>query len=293
MDYRIQDNGIDADSFEAIAQLAYRESGLQLAAEKTSMIQSRLRHRLRALSIPGFQAYSAFVCSEEGRDERRHMISALTTNVSHFFREKHHFETLKRVIEKRLLPRLKTGDRVRIWSAGCSNGQEAFSIALTLLETAPEIGDMDIRILATDIDTKVIEFAKSASYPERLISGVPEGLLHKYFIRRTDEDEICFQANEKLRNLVRFNELNLLAKWPLRHGMDAIFCRNVVIYFDVETQNRLWPRFHQVLNPDGYLFLGHSERIGDPQSMGFMTDGPTTYRPLQAHGNKLSKPGED
>ncbi|WP_299863946.1 protein-glutamate O-methyltransferase CheR [uncultured Roseobacter sp.] len=276
------DTAIDAKSFEAIAQLAYSESGLQLAAEKMSMIQSRLRHRLRALDIPNFENYSAFVCSDDGRHERRHMISALTTNVSHFFREKHHFDVLQKCVVDDFLPRLKSGDRVRIWSAGCSNGQEAFSIAMSLLEAAPDIDEMDIRILATDIDANVVQFAKAATYPDRLISGIPEELLQKYFSRRREKDETVFCANSKLRSLVRFNELNLLSKWPMKQSMDVIFCRNVVIYFDTETQNRLWPRFHQILNPNGYLFLGHSERIADPQASGFETDGPTTYRPMNS-----------
>ncbi|WP_299827755.1 protein-glutamate O-methyltransferase CheR [uncultured Roseobacter sp.] len=284
------DTVIDAKSFEAIAHLAYRESGLQLAVEKTSMIQSRLRHRLRALNIPDFENYSAFVCSDEGRQERRHMISALTTNVSHFFREKHHFDRLQKCVTRDFLPRLRNGDRVRIWSAGCSNGQEAFSIAMSLLEVAPDIAEMDIRILATDIDSTVIGFSKAASYPDRLTSGIPNELLQKYFVKRTEREETVFCANEKLRSLIRFNELNLLSEWPMRHSMDVIFCRNVVIYFDVETQNRLWPRFHQILHPDGILFLGHSERIADPQATGFETDGPTTYRPMNASGQISLEP---
>lgn len=282
------DTAIDPKSFEAIARLAYSESGLQLAAEKMSMIQSRLRHRLRALNIPDFENYSAFVCSDDGRQERRYMISALTTNVSHFFREKHHFDILQNFAENEFLPRLRNGDRIRIWSAGCSNGQEAFSIAMSLLEIEPDISEMDIRILATDIDANVVQFSKTATYPDRLISGIPNELLNKYFFRKMEKEETVFLANEKLRSLVRFNELNLLSKWPMKQSMDVIFCRNVVIYFDAETQNRLWPRFQQILHPNGYLFLGHSERIADPQASGFETDGPTTYRPMNSTSQILS-----
>lgn len=285
------DTAIDPKSFEAIAQLAYNESGLQLATEKMSMIQSRLRHRLRALNIPDFENYSAFVCSDHGRQERRHMISALTTNVSHFFRERHHFDVLRKCVVNDFLPRLRKGGRIRIWSAGCSNGQEAFSIAMSLLETEPDIDEMDVRILATDIDAKVIQFSKTATYPDRLISGIPDELLQKYFFSKIEKEEAVFSANKKLRNLVRFNELNLLSKWPMKQNMDAIFCRNVVIYFDAETQNRLWPRFQKILHPNGYLFLGHSERISDPYASGFETDGPTTYRPMNST-NKISSTSE-
>lgn len=282
---RSESSGMDLRSFEAIASLAYVESGLQLAVEKTSMIQSRLRHRLRVLNIPNFETYSAFVCSEDGRQERRHMISALTTNVSHFFREEHHFKVLRDFASSDLLPRLRSGEKVRIWSAGCSNGQEAFSIAMTLLELDPNICDLDVRILATDIDARVIEFSQAAAYPERLVTGIPTELLTKYFKKETSQNEFVYYANQKLRNLVSFKELNLLSSWPMQQKMDAIFCRNVVIYFDLQTQNRLWPRFHQQLKPDGYLFLGHSERIGDTQTAGFETDGPTTYRPNSGNGN--------
>lgn len=282
MSDQLGNSGITAESFAAIAQLAYRESGLQLAAEKTSMIQSRLRHRLRALNIPDFDNYSAFVCSDDGRSERRHMISALTTNVSHFFREKHHFEVLSKHLKQDLLPRLRSGQKTRIWSAGCSNGQEAFSIAMTILDLAQDTHDLDVRILATDIDAKVVRFASEARYPERLTSGVPEAKLNQYFTKDVEGGETIFSANQKLREMVTFKELNLLAEWPMRQEMDIIFCRNVVIYFDLETQNRLWPRFRKILKPDGYLFLGHSERIADPETVGFKTDGPTTYRPVSA-----------
>ncbi|MEP2474732.1 protein-glutamate O-methyltransferase CheR [Roseobacter sp.] len=289
MTSNIKDKHIDPASFKAIAQLAYRECGLQLAAEKMSMIQSRLRHRLRALDIADFEKYSSFVCSEQGRDERRHMISALTTNVSHFFRENHHFEVLRSTLTNDLIPKLKLGQSVRIWSAGCSNGQEALSIAMTALDCNPEILDLDFRILATDIDPKVIEFAQNSTYPERLTTGIPESFLKRFFSSQEKGGEIHFQAIEKVRKLVSFRELNLISSWPMKQKMDVIFCRNVVIYFDSETQSHLWPRFHQALKPKGYLFLGHSERIVEPQNVGFSTEGPTAYMRTDATTSAMSK----
>ncbi|WP_300055008.1 protein-glutamate O-methyltransferase CheR [uncultured Roseobacter sp.] len=279
---QVSDNGITAESFDAIAQLAYRESGLQLAVEKTSMIQSRLRHRLRALNIPDFEGYSAFVCSEAGRQERRHMISALTTNVSHFFREKHHFDVLSQALKQKMLPDLRAGKQVRIWSAGASNGQEALSIAMTLLKVDPAVSDFDVRILATDIDANVIKFANEARYPERLTSGIPNHDLDRYFSKEVEGAESFYYPNKALKDLITFRELNLLSSWPMKQKMDVIFCRNVVIYFDLKTQNNLWPRFHNILKSDGYLFLGHSERIAEPEVAGFRTSGPTTYRPVFA-----------
>lgn len=271
-------DNIDPVSFDAIAKLTYSESGLLLAVEKKSMIQSRLRHRLKALNLSDFAQYSAFVCSEKGLEERRQMISALTTNVSHFFREKHHFDLLESNLHSVLLPKLKSSGSVRIWSAGCSNGQEAMSIVMTLLEIKPELANMNLKVLATDIDPQVLEFAKNAKYPERMTTGIPTNLIKKYFTCGEDLNERVFTAKDCLKALISFKELNLLSDWPMRQAMDVIFCRNVLIYFDQETQNRLWPRFRDLLAPGGLLFLGHSERIPDPENYGFNTHGPTTYR---------------
>jgi chemotaxis protein methyltransferase CheR len=270
---------LDPASFRAIADLAYRESGLTLVEEKATMIQSRLRHRLRALGLQSFNAYCDLIGSDAGRDERRQLISALTTNVSHFFREKHHFDTLVQAFQRRL-PHLRAGGQLRIWSAGCSNGQEAVSAMITLLEHCPELTNMDLRILGTDIDPQVVAFARAGIYPDRLMGGVPQDLRQKYFDRSEGpEGEALFTVSPRIRQMIRFNELNLLTKWPMSRPFDLIFCRNVVIYFDAVTQANLWPRFHKALKPDGLLFLGHSERITDPARVGFDCTGPTTYAP--------------
>jgi chemotaxis protein methyltransferase CheR len=273
---------LDSQSFKAIAKLAYDESGLQLVAEKTSMIQSRLRHRLRALGLEDFGSYAQFVCSNEGLEERRQMISALTTNVSHFFRENHHFEILVNEAVASLIGRVRAGGRLRLWSAGCSNGQEAYSMTISLLEKYPDLVDLDFKVLATDIDPKVVDFARKGVYSDRLVGGVPATLLNKYFSTGGSE-EIEYTANDILRQIIVFKELNLLAAWPMKAQMDAIFCRNVVIYFDLKTQNALWPRFRQQLSDVGYLFLGHSERIADPIAAGFRNVGPTCYRPVNSN----------
>jgi chemotaxis protein methyltransferase CheR len=272
---------LDAKSFQMIADLAYRESGLQLVSEKTSMIQSRLRKRLTSLNFPDFNQYCDFVCSENGIQERRHMISALTTNVSHFFREKHHFDALREHVLRRTIAELEAGGRLRIWSAGCSNGQEALSIAMSLLESAPKIAHLDARILATDIDPEVVAFANNAMYPARMMNGVSANLIDKYFDPVSSTTETQFRAKTVLRDMITFKELNLLTDWPMKREFDVIFCRNVVIYFDKPTQNRLWPKFRSVLAADGLMFLGHSERIVDPATVGFANVGPTTYTPTK------------
>ena len=273
------DISLDPESFRAIAKLAYRESGLTLVEEKSRMIQSRLRPRLRELGLQDFAQYSAFVSSDAGSDERKQLISALTTNVTHFFRENHHYKTLAEVMDARL-DDLRKGARMRIWSAGCSNGQEAYSAAMTLLERCPDARQLDLRILATDIDPQVVSFARRGTYAARLMNGVSELLRGRYFDRETCGAEDVFTAKAELKSLIHFNELNLLAPWPMRGSFDVIFCRNVVIYFDAATQTGLWPRFHKALRADGRLFLGHSERIAAPETLGFYSDGPTSYRPL-------------
>ena len=276
------DTTLPPSSFKAIADLTYAISGLILVAEKTSMIQSRLRHRLRALNMPDFDSYSRYVCSDQGLDERRQMISALTTNVSHFFRERHHFDILADTILPMHLPRLRAGGRLRIWSAGCSNGQEACSIAITLLDRAPELGELDLRILATDIDPQVVRYATHGRYRPQQMGGVDDALLSRYFHSNGSGAEQCYVAGPALRRVIRYRELNLLSPWPMQQPIDVIFCRNVVIYFDQTTQSTLWPRFRDALSPNGWLFLGHSERIADSDAAGFRSDGPTAYRPVTA-----------
>lgn len=269
-----KDAKIERGAFDAIAALAHREFGLHIAPEKMKMVQSRLRHRLSELGLEDFDAYSALVCSSDGNDERRHMVSALTTNVSHFFREPHHFELLS----KYMMPNLRSGigksDRVRIWSAGCSNGQEPYSIVMHLLREEPSLASRDFKVLATDVDPKVIAFATQGEYAARQATGI-SGQDKSAF---TTEDGDMIAVSEHVRSLITFRELNLLSRWPMRHQFDVIFCRNVVIYFDLETQEELWRRFHQVLKPRGLLFLGHSERVAAPAKFGFTTIGTTAYQ---------------
>ncbi|WP_299612892.1 protein-glutamate O-methyltransferase CheR [uncultured Tateyamaria sp.] len=267
---------MDDQVFEALAALAHRESGIKLAREKKLMVQSRLRHRLRALNLDAFSDYSDHVLSDHGANERRFMISALTTNVSHFFREAQHFD----LMSDRLMPEFKRraaqGERIRIWSAGCSNGQEAYSIAMHLLSQEPTLATADLRILGTDIDPRVIEFARVGQYSSAQLKGVsPENI--EQFTSANEGDENLRTINENLKAMVSFQELNLLSDWPMRFPFDAIFCRNVVIYFDQPTQERLWPRFSRALARDGLFFLGHSERILAPSKFDLKSVGPTAY----------------
>lgn len=266
--------GLSEASFASISALAKAEAGLVLPVSKLTMVQSRLRHRLTALGMSCYTDYANFVSSTDGETERRNMISALTTNVSHFFREKHHFDIFKDQALPALVQKARSGQPVRIWSAGCSSGQEPYSISMMIHEAAPELIEKDTLILATDIDAKILEKAEAGIYADQQISGIPEDIRAKY-LKATPEGHA---VSPTLRRLIRFRELNLLRDWPMRNRFDVIFCRNVVIYFDAATQDTLWPRFENALAPNGWFFLGHSERVSDAHAPRFHSIGMTAYR---------------
>ncbi len=269
---------LDTAAFVRVTKIALAAAGLSIPDSKRTMVQSRLARRLKVTGIPTFDQYLDHVEGPDGATELEQMVSALTTNVSHFFREDHHFAALREKVLPGLLERARQGGRIRIWSAGCSTGQEPYSIAMTLLEADNKIDTHDVKILASDIDLKVLAAAKAGQYDDRQVQSIPEALLARYFDRSRGEDGEWFSAKDRIRSLVSFRQLNLMAQWPMRGGFDAIFCRNVVIYFSEETQAALWPRFHSALMPGGWFFLGHSERIHDPGKIGFDTVGVTTYR---------------
>ncbi|GGX64321.1 chemotaxis protein methyltransferase [Tateyamaria omphalii] len=267
---------LDDQQFDAIAALAYRECGLKLEHEKKLMVQSRLRHRLRALNLDSFSSYSEHIASRVGFDEHRLMISALTTNVSQFFREAHHF----RLLSDRLMPlfrqRIQENERIRIWSAGCSKGQEPYSIAMHLLRSEPKLATADFKILGTDIDPSVVAQARTAQFTSLELHGVSTEDIGNFTVSCGDGQSSRRMCDD-LTRIVSVNELNLFDDWPMRFAFDAIFCRNVVIYFDQSKQTQLWPRFNRALTTTGMLFLGHSERVLSPQAHGFRSVGPTTY----------------
>lgn len=264
-------------AFARITAIAHREAGLFIADGKAAMVRTRLARRLRALKLSDFESYCSYVESSEGRDELGMMISALTTNVSHFFREDHHFETLKKTILPGLIEKARQGEKIRIWSAGCSNGQEPYSIAMTLLESnIPH--NADIKILASDIDPNVVAHGREGLYPSTMATGLDEAHRDKYFTREVMDTDEAWRAKPELKSLISFRVLNLLQPWPMHGKFDVIFCRNVVIYFDAPTQDKLWERFANILKPSGWLFLGHSERVSHGAMSKFKNSGMTTYQ---------------
>ncbi len=251
------DLAYDARDFERIAALLYARTGIVLRAGKESLVFSRLARRIRELNLVSFDAYCDRLQGPDGDSELSFMIDRLTTNTTKFFREAHHFEQLERdVIE----PLKRAGRRrLRIWSAACSLGHEPYSIAAIVSAAIPDIGAWDARILATDIDGTAIAKGREALYPSAEAKDAPPPYAARMFQPAEQAGLVRIAAH--LRDLVVFKKLNLHDVWPMSGPFDAIFCRNVVIYFDTEAQKRLFSRMATMLAAEGRLFIGHSESL--------------------------------
>ena len=271
--------------FRMISDLANGRYGLFLQPSKKALVHSRLAKRLRALNLGSFQEYCDLLARPEGNDEQPHLLSALTTNVTHFFREVHHFEYLRDTIAPILIAKAKNGHAVRLWSSACSTGQEAYSMAAALVAADPAVHQHDIKVLATDIDPKVIKTAREGVYPSEQIAAIPA----QWQSRLTASGPAgCgkIAMDDRLKSLISFGELNLVDAWPMQRKFDVIFCRNAAIYFDKTTQARLWQRFASALADDGYLMIGHSERLSGPSQGAFKNIGITTYQLQRNEGDK-------
>lgn len=267
--------GFERSDFEFIATTLYEDAGIHLPSTKANLVYSRLAKRLRALGLESFRDYCSLIGSEDGITERAQMIAALTTNVTRFFREPHHFEHMKEHILAPAVKEIRGGQRLRIWSAGCSSGQEPYSIALSILGLLPDARSYDVRILATDINPQVLETARRGVYTSEEIAGIPPELRRSWLEPAGAGHS---RLDEGPRGLITFRQLNLITAWPMRGPFDAVFCRNVVIYFDEKTQMRLLNRISSLIRPGGYLYLGHSERLVGPAEVLFKLDGTTVYR---------------
>lgn len=260
--------------FHQIAALVHGEAGIMLPESKVSLVYSRLAKRLRVIGLRSFRDYCELVESGEGADERQALIAAMTTNVTKFFREPHHFEHLVHTALPPLVTAARKGAKLRIWSAGCSSGEEPYTIALTLLSLMPEAADHDVLILASDLDPDMLARGQAASYPQTRLGDIPANMRGRYI---EPGSENMFRFSTDVRSLIRFRQLNLLHEWPMKGTFDIIFCRNVMIYFDQPTQDGIWKRYAQKLNPGGTLCIGHSERIATEQ-FPFDLVAQTTYK---------------
>jgi len=257
----------NAEHFRLISERIYKFSGIRLPEAKREMVYARLSRRLRALGIGSFDDYVQFLELEPA--EWEHCTNALTTNVTSFYREEHHFRTLA------LHARAHAGEAAfRVWSAGCSTGEEPYTLAMCLAEA---LGDAPFEVLATDLDTQVLATARQGVYPLQSVLKLPEERQKRFFQRGTGRHEGRARVRREIAARVEFRRLNLMdAEWPVEPGLDAIFCRNVMIYFDKPTQARLIERFATLIRPQGLFFAGHAESLLD-NGRHFRLRGQTVY----------------
>lgn len=268
-----QDYEFGDREFRRISAMAYETARLNLHQGKKLLVQNRLRKRLRALGLSGFKEYLRYL--EENPEEIRIMVDCLTTNFTRLFREREHFDFLR----DEVLPWLDEAgfERLRFWSAGCSSGEEPYSLAVYLREYLENVDQRDVLILATDISLRALSRAREGLFREEQLEEVPAQWKFKYFRKCRVEGEDFFQVTPEISRLVRFRYLNLADPWPMKGLFQVIFCRNVMIYFDKETQQEMVNRFYRYLVPGGYFFVGHSEsltRIRNP----FLHRRPSVYR---------------
>ncbi len=266
--------------FRRIARMLHDDVGITLSETKAPLVYARLVKRLRVLGLRSFRDYCIIVGHASGAGERQTMAAALTTNVTRFFREPHHYDHFRRVQLPALAERARKGGRVRLWSAGCSSGEEAYSLALTVLAACPQAARLDVKILATDIDDSMLEQAREGFYSDHAVAPIDRALRRRWFGRERDRNgERQWSVGPELRAMVAFKAHNLNGVWPMRGPFQTIFCRNVAIYFEEEVQAELWRRMAPMLSSDGLLYLGHSERI---TSVDFEHAGMTVYRRARA-----------
>jgi chemotaxis protein methyltransferase CheR len=248
------------EDFTALRALVHQVTGISLAETKRNLVYGRLSRRLRTLRLDSFAQYRRLLESEPDGLEMVEFCNAITTNLTSFFRESHHFEYLRQQILAPLA-NVRPGQRVRIWSAGCSTGEEPYSIAMTVCEALGESPRIDLKILATDLDSNVLARARSGSYSAEQVKGISDNRLGRFFDQVDDNGMPAYLVKSSVSRLITFKQLNLMHELPMRGPLDVIFCRNVVIYFDKDTQRRLFQRFARLQKPKDVLFIGHSESM--------------------------------
>jgi chemotaxis protein methyltransferase CheR len=257
--------------FRRISQLVYQLSGISLQTGKEALVRSRLTRRLQALGLVNFDTYVDMIEGQASGTELRAMIDALTTNKTNFFREPEHFDYLR----NRVLPH-RSAEPMRFWCAGCSTGEEPYTLAIVLTEELPETERSVCRILATDLSDRVLAQAREGIYGVDRLEEVPAMSLKRHFTPVAGRQPPVYSVNNRIRSMVSFARLNLMDDWPMSGPFDVIFCRNVMIYFDLPTRRSLAARFWSLLRPGGHLFVGHSESLTQ-SSLGFRYVQPAVY----------------
>ncbi len=262
------------EQFERISGIVYRICGIDLHSGKEVLVRARLAKRLRALSLTTFDQYMEHLDNDTSGSELTTMIDSLTTNKTYFFRESQHFDHLGSSV----LPELQAkGAPIRIWSAGCSTGEEPYTLAIVAKKHLPNSGSIDLKILATDISFRVLQTAREGVYQQDQLQDVPVRMMSDYFTCIQPKTPREYRVKDNLRSIIKLARLNLMESWPMKGPFQVIFCRNVMIYFDKATQERLVQRYWDILAPGGYLYVGHSESL-TATSHRFKYIGPAIYR---------------
>ncbi len=264
--------------FQRLRDLVYARTGIALSEAKRELVYGRLARRLRKLKFESFAEYCELV-EREDSDELQELTNAITTNLTSFFRENYHFEQLAAEALPQIEAKRSAARRLRIWSAGCSTGEEPYSLAVVLREALAHLPNWDIKLLATDIDSKVVATAAAGVYAADRFKGVSTERVRNWFPQAAGRSGF-FEASAELKALVTFRQLNLLDAWPMKGPFDVIFCRNVVIYFDKATQRKLFDRMADMQEPGGWLFIGHSENLHNVTNR-YKLVGRTVYRRLE------------
>lgn len=244
-------------NFDDIRNFVFKNAGISLSEAKRELVYSRLARRLRQLDLTDFNIYCKLLEDENG-GEFVHCINAITTNLTFFFREPHHFDYLADHVIPEIIEK-SSANKIRIWSAGCSTGEEPYTLAMVLKENTP--AESDIKILATDLDSNVVAHAVAGIYTDDRVKGLTPNRLQRWFKKGKGERQGLVKVSKELQAIIRFRQLNLMHAWPMKGPFDIIFCRNVVIYFSKDTQKVLFDRYADILAPNGYLFIGHSESL--------------------------------
>ena len=276
-DEKTREFSFNDEDFNSLRTLVKTVTGITLADSKRELVYGRLSRRLRVLGLPSFRDYRDLLSSEEGKAEISEFTNAVTTNLTSFFRESHHFDYLR---EQFLAPRAADASgsrRIRIWSAGCSTGEEPYSAAMTVAEALPDWHRWDIKILATDLDSEVLSRAQSRVYKEDRVKGMPAKRVNSFFEERAVAGAKQYTVSADIAAMISFRQLNLMHALPMKGPLDVIFCRNVVIYFDKDTQRQLFARMAKLQRPGDLLFLGHSESLFKV-SEAYTLIGKTIYR---------------
>ncbi len=249
--------------FQRISNVIYKHCGIKLNDGKKTLVRARLAKRMRALKFDSFKKYIDFALSDAGNHEFFSLVDSISTNLTSFFREKSHFQYLIDQFLPKLLEMKSrlSNHKIRIWSAGCSSGEEPYSLAITLIENIPDYQKWDVKILASDVSTQILDRAKQGTYDQSRVEPLTKEQKRRFLIPNNIEGEKVYQVSRELQNIICFRYLNLMKEWPCKGPFDIIFCRNVMIYFDKPTQARLVERFGKCLTKKGVLCIGHSESL--------------------------------